>query len=72
MLPPAAAATFRQKKEDQPLFNKLLDLLMLVWTSGGLERTKAEHRVLLESAEFDLLRVIPTGSGVSLLEAKPV
>ena len=57
---------------NQPSFNKLLDLLMLVWTSGGLERTEAEHRVLLESADFDLLRVIPTGSGVSLLEAKPV
>jgi hypothetical protein len=57
---------------NQPSFNKLLDLLMLVWTSGGLERTEAEHRVLLASAGLDLRRVIPTRSGVSLLEAVPV
>ena len=56
---------------NEPSFNKLLDLLMLVWTSGGLERTEAEHRVLLASAGFDLRRVIPTQSGVSLLEAVP-
>ena len=57
---------------NQPSFNKLLDLLMLVWTSGGLERTEAEHRVLLASAGLDLMRVMPTRSGVWLLEAMAI
>lgn len=57
---------------NDPSFSKLLDLLMLVWTSGGLERTEAEHRVLLATAGFDLRRVIPTPVGVAILEAVPV
>ena len=57
---------------NQPSFNKLLDLLMLAWTSGGMERTEAEHRVLLASAGLDLVRVTPTLSGVSLLEAMAI
>jgi hypothetical protein len=54
---------------NEPSFNKLLDLLILVWTSGGRERTESEHRLLLESAGFKLNRVIPTKSGLSILEA---
>ena len=54
-----------------PSFNKLLDLLMLVWTPGGKERTEAEHRTLLASAEFKLARIIPTSSPVSIIEAVP-
>ena len=56
---------------NDPSFNKLLDLLMLVWTGGGRERTEAEHRVLLASAGFTLARIIPTGSLVSIIEAVP-
>jgi hypothetical protein len=54
-----------------PSFNKLLDLLMLVYTSNGKERTEVEHRVLLASAGFELVRVISTGSDVAILEAMP-
>lgn len=54
-----------------PSFNKLLDLLMLVWTGGGKERTEAEHRTLLASAGFRLTRVMPTVSPVSIIEAVP-
>lgn len=54
---------------NDPSFNKLLDLLMLVWTSGGRERTESEHRALLTSAGLTLSRVIPTRSGVSIMEA---
>jgi SAM-dependent methyltransferase len=54
-----------------PSFNKLLDLLMLVWTSGGRERTRDEHDALLRAAGFRLERVTPTGSGVDILEAVP-
>ena len=54
---------------NDPSFNKLLDSLMLVWTSGGRERTESEHRALLASAGLNLNRVIPTKSGVSIIEA---
>lgn len=55
-----------------PSFNKLLDLLMLVWNAGGRERTEREHQGLLASAGFRLSRVIPTRAGISILEAVPV
>ena len=53
-------------------FNKLLDLLMLVWNAGGRERTEREHQALLAAAGFHLSRVIPTRGGVSIIEAVPV
>jgi hypothetical protein len=49
----------------------MLDLLMLVYT-GGQERTEAEYRNLLAFSGFQLRRVIPTASAVSILEAVPV
>jgi hypothetical protein len=54
---------------NDPSFNKLLDLLMLVWTSGGQERTEAEHQANLVAAGLRVSRVIPTNSGVSIIEA---
>lgn len=54
---------------NDPSFNKLLDLLMLIWTSGGRERTESEHRALLASAGLNLNHVIPTRSGISIIEA---
>jgi hypothetical protein len=54
----------------RPAYAKLLDLMMLV--IGGRERTNSEHRDLLGSAGLSLERVIPTVSGVSVLEAVPV
>jgi hypothetical protein len=53
-----------------PSFAKQLDLLMMVYT-GGRERTETEHRALLGEAGFELRRVIPTESTVSILEAVP-
>ena len=50
-------------------FNKLLDLLMLVWTSGGRERTEAEHATLLGAAGLSIRRVIPTASPLTIIEA---
>jgi hypothetical protein len=47
---------------------KLLDMMMLVGP-GGQERTADEYRTLLESAGFRLVRVIPTNSAVSIVEA---
>lgn len=48
----------------------LSDLNMLLRT-GGRERTEGEFRALLEAAHLRLLRVIPTGTPASLIEAGP-
>jgi hypothetical protein len=56
---------------NQPFFGKLLDLEMLVLTPGGKERTEAEYRALFRRAGFELARVVPTQSPVSVLEATP-
>jgi hypothetical protein len=45
-----------------------LDILMLVFV-GGKERTRKEYAALLESAGFALDNVVPTESGLSILEA---
>jgi hypothetical protein len=54
-----------------PSLGKLLDLNMLV-LPGGKERTEPEFRELFAGAGFELRRVIPTASMVSILEAVPV
>ena len=46
------------------------DLTMLV-VEGGRERTEAEYRALLAAAGLALVRVVPTGSDFSVLEAVP-
>jgi hypothetical protein len=49
---------------------KWLDLvMMLCW--GGLERTRSQYSALLNNAGFDLLKVIPTTSEISVLECRP-
>jgi hypothetical protein len=45
-----------------------LDILMLVFV-GGKERTREEYAALLESAGFELSNVVPTESGLSIVEA---
>jgi SAM-dependent methyltransferase len=47
---------------------KLLDLAMLVMP-GGEERTAEEYAALLKKAGFEMMRVIPTASPVSIVEA---
>ena len=48
----------------------LTDLNMMVMT-GGRERTQTEFRRILESAEFCLVRTIPTLTPFSIIEAMP-
>lgn len=50
---------------------KFLDLMMLVFT-GGMERREGEYSALLAKAGFELTRVVPTQSAVSVVEARPV
>ena len=49
---------------------KLFDINMLV-TVGGQERTEEEHRNLLHASGFELVRIIPTASQLSLIEGVP-
>ena len=56
---------------DVPSYGKLSDLNMLV-SPGGQERTEAEYRALYAAAGFELTRVIPTRSRISLIEGEPV
>ncbi len=53
---------------DAPHPGKILDMVMLVLV-GGLERTEAEYRHLLDRAGLRLSRVVPTQSPVSVVEA---
>lgn len=53
---------------DEPGLAKLLDMEMLVMSSGR-ERTVEEYAALFEASGFKLNRVIPTQSPMSILEA---
>ncbi|GAA6617658.1 methyltransferase [Scytonema sp. NUACC26] len=53
---------------NEPSLTKLIDVLMLMMT-GGRERTEEEYRLLLRSSGFELTRVIPTSSMLSIIEA---
>ena len=56
---------------NEPFFGKWFDLAMMV-VPGGMERTEAEYRDLFAAAGFELLRVVPTATELSILEAVPV
>lgn len=56
---------------DEPHPGKLLDMMMLVGP-GGQERTASEYAALLASAGFEMARVVPTASAVSIVEAVPI
>ena len=53
---------------DTPHPGKMLDMMMLVGP-GGQERTEQEYGTLLGKAGLRLIRVVPTGSAVSVVEA---
>ena len=48
----------------------MIDINMLA-VPGGRERTEAEYAALLDKAGFQLIRVVPTASLVSIVEAAP-
>jgi hypothetical protein len=49
----------------------IMDLEMLLRTPGGRERTEQDFRALLSRAGFELKRVLPTVSPLSIVEARP-
>ncbi len=48
-----------------------MDLAMMVNT-GGRERTEAEHRELLEASGFQVIKIVPTESEMSVVECVPM
>jgi hypothetical protein len=56
---------------DTPHPGKMLDMMMLV-APGGQERTPSEYGTMLRRAAFQMTRVVPTTSDVSIVEAVPV
>jgi len=56
---------------DTPHPGKMLDMMMLVGP-GGQERTPTEYSALLGKADFEMTRVVPTNSDVSIVEATPI
>jgi hypothetical protein len=55
-------------ERDEREVGKLVDLEMLVLTSGGRERTAAEFRRLYDEAGFDLARIVPIRSLKGVVE----
>lgn len=55
---------------NDPSWSKFLDLNMLL-IPGGKERTEAEFRDLFEKSGFQMSRIVPTKTEVSIIEAKP-
>jgi hypothetical protein len=56
---------------NQPSQGNLMDLIMLINSPHGQERTLEEYRKLLTKTGFRLARVVPTTSPVSVIEALP-
>jgi ubiquinone/menaquinone biosynthesis C-methylase UbiE len=54
---------------NEPFHGKFLDLVMLL-IPGGKERTEVEYRALFERAGFELTRIVPTGTEVSIVEGR--
>lgn len=55
---------------NDPHPSKIMDILMMVLLEGR-ERTEEEFRALYQQAGFTLTRVIPTPSGLSIVEGAP-
>jgi O-methyltransferase domain len=53
-------------------YTRILDMVMLLNTPGGRERTEGEYRELFAKAGFRLVRTIPTQVDNSILEAVKV
>jgi O-methyltransferase domain len=52
---------------NEPHFGKIQDIEMML-SPGGLERTAEEFRALFAAAGFELTRIIPTASPMSVIE----
>jgi hypothetical protein len=53
-----------------PALSKFFDLAMMV-LPGGMERTQEEYLRLFEAGGFQLTRIVPTSTWISVLEGEP-
>lgn len=53
----------------EPSAGKLMDVEVMVMSSGGRNRTEAQFRTLLDQAGLRLTRVLPSSGSVSIVEA---
>jgi hypothetical protein len=56
---------------NEPFGGKFLDLVMLL-IPGGRERTADQYRTLFADAGFELTRIVPTATEVSIIEGVPM
>jgi hypothetical protein len=54
---------------NEPPASKFFDLAMMV-LPGGMERTEEEYRQLFGAAGFQLTRIVPTRTWVSVIEGE--
>lgn len=57
---------------NEPSLAKILDVEALIMTPGAIERTAEEYSQLLAQSGFEVTRIIPTKSPMSIIEAVPV
>lgn len=57
---------------NEPSLAKILDVEAMIMTPGAIERTAEEYGQLLSQAGFEIDRIIPTKSPMSIIEAIPV
>jgi hypothetical protein len=55
---------------NEPALSKFFDLAMMV-LPGGMERTADEYRQLFAASGFELTRIVPTNTWISVLESVP-
>ncbi len=63
---------FVMPHNNEPFAGKLMDLLMLVGSHGGRERTEEEFRSLLDASAFELANILTTKYGYSIIEARGI
>lgn len=56
------------REDNEPAFGKLIDILMLIGTDGGKERTKKEFEYIFEQSGFKLTKITHTVAPLSLIE----
>ncbi|MBV9388849.1 MAG: hypothetical protein JOZ78_20695 [Chroococcidiopsidaceae cyanobacterium CP_BM_ER_R8_30] len=48
---------------------KFLDVNMMMLVTGGCERTEIEYRKIIEASGFEVIKVVPSKAGVSVIES---
>ncbi len=57
---------------NEPSLAKILDVEAMIMTPGAIERTAEEYEELFAQSGFEVTRIIPTKSPMSIIEAVPI